>query len=152
MRIEVLTAEKAEECRKEIAQFYFDNVRSCSCCDHYTYNEAYEKIGSLLDHLTDHTAIAYGVFEGEEIIGFIWAYVHQFREERRMYVNEIRVKEEHRERGIGSRLLRLVEDKAKKLGICVIYLHAESNAPEAVKLYQNCGYSFERIQLRKEII
>lgn len=152
MRIEALTAERAKEYRKEIAQFYFENVRSNAFHEHYTFNEAYEKIGSLIDHLTDNTAIVYGAFDGSEMVGFIWAYVHQFREERRMYVSEIRVKEEYRNRGIGSQLLRLVEDKAKELEISAMYLHAEAGNKEVRKLYEACGYVEERIQLRKSLI
>lgn len=151
MKIENLTVEKAEKYRKEIAHFYYDNVRTCSSFEHYTYDEAFEKIGSFLNHLADYTATAYGAFEGEEIIGFIWAYIHQFREERRMYVNELRVKEEYRNRGIGSQLLKMVEDKAREQEIYALYLHVEANNQEAIRLYQRYGYRYERIQLRKEI-
>ena len=47
MRIEPITAEMAEKYREQIAQFYFDNVRSNACHSHYTYEEAYEKINDL---------------------------------------------------------------------------------------------------------
>ena len=151
MRIEALTAEKAEEYRKEIAEFYFDNVSSCSCMGHYTYNEAYEKMEDLIIHLRDNTATVYGAFDSEEMVGFIWAYVHRFREERRMYVNEIRVKEEYRNMSIGSELLKSVEEKAKEQGIGALYLHAEASNSDAVQFYRKCGYHVERIQLRKEI-
>ena len=102
MKIEPITAEMAEKYREQIAQLYYENVRSNAFHSHYTYDEAYEKIGSLIDHLRDDTAIVYCAFEYEELIAFIWAYVHQFREENRMYVSEIRVKEEYQKRGIGS--------------------------------------------------
>ncbi len=102
MRIEALTAQTVERYHKEIAEFYYKNARLCSCLSHYTYDEAFEKIRNLVNHLTDYTAIAYGAFEGSEIIGFIWAYVHQFREELRVYVSEIRAKEGYRKQGLGS--------------------------------------------------
>ena len=151
MKIEPITAEMAERHREQIVQLYFENVRSNAFHSHYTYNEAYEKIGSLIVHLRDDTAIVYGAFEDDELIAFIWAYVHQFREETRMYVSEIRVKEEYRRHGIGSQMLRMVEDKAKELGIGAIYLHAEANNPEAIRFYKTSGYCEERIQLRKEL-
>lgn len=149
MRIEALTDEKAEEYRKEIAELYYENVRSNSFHEHYTFDEAYEKIGSLIDHLRDDTATAYGAFHDTELVGFIWAYVHQFRDEPRMYVNEIRVKEEYRHRGIGSQLLKLVEDRAKEKGLPAVYLHAEAKNREVRRLYETCGYMEERIQMRK---
>ena len=152
MRIEPITAGMAEKYRKELAQLYFENVRSNAFHGHYTYDEAYRKMDDLVGHLADNTAIVYGAFDDEELIAFIWAYVHPFREETRMYVSEIRVKEEYRKQGIGSQLLRLVEDKAKELGLGAIYLHAEASHPEAVKFYQTTGFREERIQLRKEIV
>lgn len=152
MRIEPITAEMAEKYRKELAQLYFENVRSNAFYEHYTCEEAYKKMDDLIAHLADDTAIVYGAFDDEDLIAFIWAYVHPFREEPRMYVSEIRVKEEYRRQGIGSRLLRLVEDKAKELGLGAIYLHAEANHPEAVRFYKATGYCEERIQLRKGIV
>lgn len=151
MRIETITAEMVERYREQIAQLYFENVRSNAFHSHYTYDEAYGKTGSLIDHLRDDTAIVYGAFENEELIAFIWAYIHQFREENRMYVSEIRVKEEYRRRGIGSQMLRMVEDKAREQGLGAIYLHAEANNPEAIRFYKTAGYCEERIQMRKEI-
>ena len=151
MKIEPITAEMAERYREQIAQLYFENVRSNAFHNHYTYEEAFEKMNELIGHLRDNTVTVFGALEDEVLIAFIWAYVHQFREENRMYVNEIRVKEEYRKSGIGSQMLRLVEDKAEKMGLSAIYLHAEANNPEAIRFYQSAGYCEERIQLRKEI-
>ena len=151
MKNELITVEIAEKNREQIAQLYFDNVRSNAYHSHYTYEEAYEKIGGLIDYLRDGTAIVYCAFEYDDLIAFIWAYVHQFREENRMYVSEIRVKEEYRKRGIGNQMLRLVEDKARELDIGAIYLHAEANNPEAIGFYKAAGYCEERSQLRKSL-
>ena len=95
--------------------------------------------------------MVYGAFYNEIIVGFIWAYPHQFREENRMYVSEIRVKEEYRSRGIGKSLLKTVESIAKEKGFPAIYLHAEANNQDARRFYVNCQYKEERIQFRKEI-
>ena len=152
MKLEPITAEVAEKYRKEIARLYFENVRSNAFHEHYTYDEAYKKMDDLIGHLADNTAVVYGAFDDEELVAFIWAYVHLFREETRMYVSEIRVKEEYRKQGIGSQLLKLVEGKAKERGLAAIYLHAEASHPEALEFYKSTGYCEERIQLRKEIV
>ena len=151
MKILPITVEIANKYRKEIAQFYYDNTRSCAFLDAFTMECAYQKIGDFIEHLKDSTAISYGAFEEDGFYGFIWAYPHQFREEKRMYINEIRVKEEYRNRGIGSQLMKLVEERAKEMGLGAIYLHAEAVNTEAVSFYKSFGYKIERIQLRKEI-
>lgn len=151
MKIEPITVETAERYREQIAQLYFENVRSNAFHSHYTYDEACQKMDDLIGHLRDNTATVYGAFVDDELVAFIWAYVHQFREENRMYVSEIRVKEEYRKRGIGKELLGLVEDKAEQMGLSAIYLHAEANNPEAIGFYKAAGYEYERIQMRKDL-
>ena len=151
MKIIPLTAGLAQQHRAELARLYFENVRSNACHGRYTFDEAYAKIGALIDHLEDGTAISYRLFDEDEIHGFIWAYVHQFREEKRMYVSEIRVGEAYRNQGFGTALLELVEVRAAELGLDAVYLHAEANNPEALRFYAAHGYSTERVQLRKAI-
>ncbi len=151
MDIRALTAELALKYKAEITRFYYDNVRSAQFFEHYTLEEAEAKIDGFIGYLETDKCIAFGAFENNEIIGFIWAYAHPFREELRMYVNEIRVLEGYRRRCIGEELLKSVEKKAKKKGIKTVYLHAEGNNFESRKFYDSCGYTEERIQLRKEI-
>ena len=151
MRIESISAETAGKRKTEIAQLYYKNVHSVAFCSHYTYADAYEKMESLISHLADNTAIVYGAFENEKIVGFIWAYPHQFREELRMYISEIRVEEEYRNRGIGTELLKMVEARAKEMGIGAIYLHMEADNPDVKRFYIAAGYTEERIQMRKPV-
>ena len=151
MKIEVITEEKAKKYRKEIAQFYFENVQACSFFENYTYDEAFEKVGDFIDHLENGTAIAYGLFDGDELYGYVRAYPHRFREENRLYVNEIRIREGWRRKGYGKELLKLIEDKSKEMGLSAVYLHAEANNPGALMFYHNMGYDVERMQLRKEM-
>ena len=152
VRFEELNAETVQQYRNEIAQFYYGNMQTCSCLEHYTFDQAFEKIGDLIAHLTTNTCIAYGAFEGKEIIGYIWAYQHPFREELRMYVNECSVKDGYRSRGIGKTLITLIEKRAKDLGLPALYLHAEADSSDAVRFYRSNGYREERIQFRKKIM
>ena len=151
MRIEPLTPDIVLKHKKEIAQFYYDNMQTCSCLGHFTFEEANMKIEGFANHLKNNTCIAYGLFREDEICGYIWAYPHRFREEERMYVNEIRIEEGYRNRGYGKYLLKLVEERAKKMGIGALYIHAEADNPGAIRLYEKAGYITERVQLRKEI-
>lgn len=151
MIIEKLTPELVREYRSEIARFYYDNLHECACLEHYTYDEAYEKIGDFIAHLEVGTCVGFGLFEDKQICGFIWAYPHQFREENRMYINEIRVKEIYRNKGYGVALLGMVEKIARETGIGAVYLHAEANNSSAINFYEASGFERERYQFRKEI-
>lgn len=152
MKTEALSPETVQKYRSEIARFYYDNMQTCSCFEHFTFDQAYEKIGDLIAHLETNSCICYGAFENDHIIGYIWAYPHSFREENRMYVNELSVSEDYRRQGIGTALLNLVEARAKEEGYPALYLHAEAGSLDAVRLYESSGYIPERIQLRKKIM
>ena len=105
----------------------------------------------MIEYVTDGSAMVFGMFDSMEMIGFVWAYEHPFREEIRVYVNEIHVDEPYRNRGVGKLLLQAVERMAKERGIRALYIHAEGNNDGAIRLYQNEGYKVERVQLRKAL-
>ncbi len=148
---EELGAESARRHRGELAALYHANMRTWSCVEACPYEQAYAKIGDLMAHLEAGTCVAFAAFEGSEVVGFVWAYPHEFRDERRMYVSELGVSEGHRGRGIGRALMALVEERAKEMGLPALYLHAEAGSPVAVRFYEGLGYGTERIQLRKAI-
>lgn len=151
VRLEELDSKTVQQYRNEIAEFYYENMKTWSCFEHDSFDQAYEKIGDLIAHLNTNTCIAYGAFQERKIIGYIWAYPHIFRDERRMYISECSVKEGYRNRGIGKSMMMLIEKRAKESGFPALYLHAEAGSPDAVQFYESIGYRKERIQFRKEI-
>ncbi len=147
----LLNREQCLKFKERLTRFYYSNINSCSYMSSFTYKDAEQKINGLIEHVSNGSAIVYGVFDGEVLIGYVWAYEHSFREEIRIYVNEIHVDEAYRNRGIGKQLLLAIECMAKERGYGALYIHAEGNNDGAIRLYQNEGYEIERIQLRKEL-
>ena len=113
--------------------------------------EAEAKIRSMIAHMADGSAIVYGVFDGQTVCGYLWAYEVQFREERRVYVSEVHVDENLRGQGFGTMLLEAAEAEAVDRGISALYIHAEANNPGAIRLYERFGFQMERVQLRKPV-
>lgn len=131
--------------------FYYSNIKTCAYLDSFTYKDAEQKIEGLIEHVSNGSAMVYGVFDSEDLIGYVWAYEHQFRDEVRVYVNEIHVDKPYRGRGIGRQLLAAVEQLARERGYRALYIHAEGNNDGAIRLYESQGYATERVQLRKEL-
>lgn len=145
----LLSREQCLKYKECLTSFYYSNIKSCSFMDGFSYNDAEQKIDGLIEHISNGTAWVLGVFDRDVLVGFLWAYKHPFREEVRVYVNEIHVDKAYRDRGIGKQLLYAVENIAKERGYGALYIHAEGNNAGAIRLYQNEGYVLERIQLRK---
>ena len=137
--------------KERLISFYYSNIKSCSFMDGFSYKDAEQKIDGLIEYVSSGSAIVYGVFDNEDLIGYAWAYEHTYREEVRMYVNEIHVDEAYRNKGIGKQLLHAVENMTKKRGYGALYIHAEGDNDGAIRLYQNEGYVIERVQLRKAL-
>lgn len=147
----LLNLEQCLKYKERLTRFYYSNIKSCSFMDSFTYKDAERKIEGLIEHVANGSAMVFGVFDSENLIGYVWAYEHPFREEVRVYVNEIHVDEAYRKRGIGKQLLSAVESLAKERGYKALYIHAEGNNDGAIRLYQNEGYTIERVQLRKSL-
>lgn len=147
----LLNREQCLKYKERLTSFYYLNIKSCSFMDGFSYEDAGQKIDGLIEHVSNGSAMVYGVFDYENLIGYAWAYKHAFREEVRMYVNEIHVVEAYRNKGIGKQLLHAVENMAKERGYGALYIHAEGDNDGAIRLYQNEEYVIERVQLRKAL-
>lgn len=147
----LLDREQCMRHKNRLAEFYYSNIRSCSYLDGFSYGDAELKIDSMIEHVTDGSAMVFGMFDSTNLIGYVWAYEHPFREEVRVYVSEIHVDETYRNRGVGKQLLQAVERMAKGRGIGALYIHAEGDNEGAIRLYGKEGFVVERVQLRKAL-
>ena len=146
-----MTAEDCVKYKSKLAEFYKKNIDSCSYIDNFTLEDANLKIDSLIEHVYNKKAIVYGYFDECSLVGYIWAYEHKYRDERRVYVSEVRVEENYRGKGIGRMLLHAIQDTAVEMGFKALYIHAEASNSGAIRLYENEGYELERVQLRKQL-
>ena len=152
MEIRKMTVMEAEAEFQTLTDYYYQNSISCSCLAHFSKDEAMMKIRSMIAHMNDGSAIVYGCFDGRQLLGYLWAYEMQFREERRIYISEVHVDQSLRGQGYGSELLKAVEKEARDRDIPALYIHTEANNSGAIRLYERLGFQAERIQLRKELL
>lgn len=73
-----------------------------------------------------------------------------------VYLDDLSVTQTHRNRGIGSALIRQTEEYAKNLGISTVVFHVEKSNEAAFRLYERLGYRIfredgSRYLMRKEI-
>ena len=151
MEIKKLSAELAEKNFATLTDYYYKNSKACSCMESVAIEDAEAKIKSMIAHIADGSAIVYGCFDGEELLGYIWAYRISFRDEDRVYVSEVHVSEKCRGQGMGHLLLAAVEAEARGMGVHALYIHTEADNAGAIRLYEREGYRMERVQLRKPL-
>lgn len=110
-----------------------------------------QKLDALKTYLKKGNAFLIGAIEEDQLVGFIWLYQHEYFEEKRLHLNELMVKEDHRRKGIGGALLKEAENKALSLGIEVLDLVVSENNVIALNIYDKMGYVSERRQLMRQL-
>ena len=151
MKIKKFSADVAEKNFATLTDYYYKNSKACSCMDSFVREDAEAKIKSMIAQIADGSAIVYGCLDGDELLGYIWAYRISFRDEDRVYVSEVHVSEKCRGQGIGHLLLAAVEAEAREMGVPALSIHAEADNAGAIRLYEREGYRMERVQLRKPL-
>lgn len=76
-----------------------------------------------------------------EIVGFLIAYKYRDK----AYINTIAVSEKHRDKGIGSLLLKNIEDELLRRGVWLVTLSVKSDNKKALDFYLRRGYTFSKL-------
>lgn len=108
-----------------------------------------DKIDSLAYHIVNETAYAYGAFQDNNMIGFVWAYPVSSTFETVLHVAYIAVMKDAQGLGIGSLLLEIVEKTAKEIGLNKIELTVGNSNERAISFYKKNNYEAERIIMKK---
>lgn len=94
-------------------------------------------IASFLD---DPDFITLVITVGGEVVGYVVAKVDVFMGKRMGHIYSIAVKQAYRRMGLGSRLLRTVEEALRERGAKVCYLEAREDNIAAINFYHKHGY------------
>ena len=87
--------------------------------------------------------IAFGAFDGQELVGVITLDVSFETAD----LEDIVVKNQFRKQGVASELLKMAESQLKESGVCKIFLEVRASNQTAINFYSKKG--FEQISTRK---
>jgi GNAT superfamily N-acetyltransferase len=90
--------------------------------------------------------------EGSEVRGVaLWRVIENTYEGRRFYVDDLVTDQSHRSRGIGRRLLRHLEQKARELECDVLALDSGTQRTDAHRFYFREGLVIPAFSFRKTL-
>ena len=84
------------------------------------------------------------VAEDGDVIAFLSIEVHRDETPEYVYLDDLSVTEEYRNRGIGSALIRETERYIQEIGLKPILFHVEKSNTNAFRLYERLGYKIFR--------
>lgn len=142
---------------KEETIHNFDNIvdllqqsYKISFAEHTIEKEYFEnKVKNLVNYISENKAIVYGAFN-KKLIGILWCYPRMLLNEKRLHVNHFVVNELSRGLGVGTMLMKEVEQYAKDNEIKSIDLMVTSSS-HSVKFYERNGFCVERYQMFKRL-
>lgn len=106
-----------------------------------TYEQATPSDEYLAALLGKPHFIAIAALSGERVVGGLAAYVlEKFEQERsEIYIYDLAVLEEHRRRGVATRVIGELKRIAAALGAYVIFVQADLEDGPAIALYESLG-------------
>ena len=110
------------------------------------YNE--RALSQVADYMAEGKAFFWGAYEDDRLIGLLWTYPRVFFNERRLFVNSIVVSPDAQRRGIGRSLMNACFAYGREKGYDAVDLTVMPNNEKALGLYENMGFTCERIQMR----
>ena len=110
--------------------------------------------GYLDKFFQDREDRIYVAEEDDEVAAFLS--VEVYRGDGYIYLDDLSVTEACRNRGVGTRLIRIAETYAREIGIPAIVFHVDRSNESAHRLYRRLGYSDhedqgDRVLMIKEI-
>ena len=102
------------------------------------------QLKSLKDHLEKQDAIVFVAEDNDMIEGFIWCHEIIRISEKRLHISHFCVKEQFRNKGIGSSLMKEVKKYADDSDYSGIDLMVTATNANAVQFYEHNGFHIER--------
>ena len=111
--------------------------------------------GYLDKFFSESEDLIYVAEQDKEVVAFLS--VEVYKEDGYIYLDDLSVTEKCRDKGIGTKLMRMAEDYTKMLGVKAIVFHVEKTNERAHQLYRKLGYADNedqgtRIRMVKELI
>lgn len=84
-------------------------------------------------------------------IGTIWMAEDPRSEKPAGFIYDLFIKEPYRGKGLAAQAMLLLEEKAKQLGLKVLYLHVFAYNTNAKHLYERLGYHITSMNMSKKL-
>lgn len=89
--------------------------------------------------------------ENSEVVGYLWFCIRGALDNRKAWLCDIVVNENHRGSGFGKSAMLLLEEEVKKLGLKEIGLHVFGFNQVAINLYQSLGFNTTDLVMSKSL-
>ncbi|MCM1989402.1 GNAT family N-acetyltransferase [Oceanirhabdus seepicola] len=112
------------------------------CMEGSNFSYKVEEINELIEKNSD---LIFVLYENNQPIGFIISYINEKRNKQQnmnvIYIEEIAILKEFRNKGYGFRVIESVLNKGKNSGMDIARLHVYRHNEKAYRLYEKIGFN-----------
>ncbi|MBR6071157.1 MAG: GNAT family N-acetyltransferase [Ruminococcus sp.] len=94
----------------------------------------------LLDLTGSRNSLAFGLLDGDRLVGISLGSIMHWCTGTEYYIYEFCISRERQHEGLGTELLRGIEERVKDMGVDHIFLQTEESAP-AYSFYKKNGFT-----------
>ncbi|NWG08306.1 MAG: GNAT family N-acetyltransferase [Chloroflexi bacterium] len=91
------------------------------------------------------------LYAGNQAVGIIWLKANLDNPIKNGFIFDVEVKKEFRGKGYGKKIMLLVEEKARELGLKSLGLHVFGYNMVARNLYESIGYEVSSLNMVKQL-
>ena len=150
MNIVKFQAIDAVKWRNQIADLLFEASVISFTEDVASMEKCYEEAEKLKSYLEDDKAFFLAAIGETELAGFLWAYPREIGNSKRLHLNHLILRKEFRNGGIGTALMKSLENYVKECRFSGFELMVSKSNEKAISLYQKLGYRTERFLMFKD--
>lgn len=110
-----------------------------------------EKFEMLVSNTKEGNAFVWAALLEEGMAGFAWAFLHEYFGEKRLHINHIFVKKEHRHQGIARSLMEAILEWTRSMGTGCVDLYVRKDNAAAAALYSRLGFETERVYMTLKV-
>ena len=152
IRIDKITSDDCAKNKMVIAELLHINDKAHDYTESCTIEESIEEVENMIQYIDADKADVFCVFDDKRIVGLIWAFPLQFRDELRMHIKALVVNPEYRRQGLAQKLLMEVDKSALAREITVVDTYVDWSNVKARRVYEKHGLVPDRVLVRKTLI
>ncbi len=152
IRILKITGKDCKKNEKRITELLYLNDKAHDYTDSCTIDELIEETERMAMYIDEDKADVFCAFDEDRIVGLIWSFPLQFRDELRMHIKAMVVDPKYRKQGLSQMLLKEIDKAALARSITVIDTYVDWSNIKARGAYEKHGLVPDRLLVRKKLV
>ena len=137
---------------ESIIQYAAEHVKSGDWEEEESIERARTEFENLLpEGLNTSNQYLLSVINNDVNIGYLWLHIFAFKEQKKCFIYDIKIKDTYRGHGLGTKTMECLEGYCKDKDVETIGLHVFGHNKRAVSLYNKMGFETTNYRMEKKL-